>query len=390
MKSDCRICGTKLDSFLDLGLHPYADSFYESKYAAMSAPLSPLVCGWCENCELVQLTDSTNAQDRYNGVDYSYTSSNSNFATSHWNDFASSFLARFGRPKSVLEIGSNDGYLLSIFQKSGSEIQGVDASARMALISNEQGIPTVAGIFGEYLARNLAKKYDLVIANNVFNHSDVPLDFLTGVRLALDVKGKFVFEVPSLNAMLESLRYDQIYLEHVTYWSQESLEKILLRAGLRLESAEYVDYHGGSIRGVAVRAEDASQNFLSDPTGDKHISIEVLDEFARQVHKRKIVSLEKIHQLREKVSGDIVGIGAAAKANTTINFLELGNHLSYVTDSSLAKIGKFTPKSGLEIYSDHALAGEGVGGAIILAWNISASLFDRIRAINPRLEITTL
>lgn len=379
----CLICNRQTFEVVDLGMQPFADSFFVTREAAKVASLYPLVLRNCSGCGLLQLESQTDAESRYNGVDYSYTSSNSNFAKAHWQNFAQSSAALSHNPKFVLEIGSNDGYLLSQLKDKVKRVQGVDASAKMVSMANERGIPSTKALFGSNFADSMSDKYDLVIANNVFNHADNPMDFLTGVTKILTDEGRFVFEVPSAEHMLTSGRYDQIYLEHITYWSPKSLANSLARAGLDLVNYEIVDYHGGSIRGVAefARGEAKLRNLVDIPQ-------EMLASFAMYVSSHKEKTRAKLEEFKDL--GKIVGVGAAAKANTTINYLGLGDFLSYVTDASPEKIGKFTPKSALEILPDDALDDSSISRALLLAWNISDDLRKKIRAINPRIELENL
>lgn len=378
---------------LTLGQHPYADSFYPDKPTALAAPTFELACSWCNVCGLLQLSQDTEPEERYNGVDYSYTSSNSAFARDHWSSLARKLIELFPDAKSVLEIGSNDGFLLSKLQSHGFEVLGVDASQRMSDLARSNGIETLCEVFNSSTMQSHQNSFDLVIANNVFNHSNDPMDFLKGVSAVLSDQGNFIFEVPAAEAMLKTGRYDQIYLEHVTYWTKESLSEALAQAGMFLIRAEFVDYHGGSIRGFV------KKNGFGTPRNDEEakltwpferVTLHDLENFADKLGEEKQKTRESLERLANGGSKRLAGVGAAAKANTAINYLGLGDYLDFVTDASLEKLGKFTPLSGLQILDDDALAEQEIDAAIILAWNISDDLKSSLKTIRPQMKVRTL
>jgi SAM-dependent methyltransferase len=387
---DCVVCHEQCHFVIDLGLHGFADSFYTSREAARNAFTAPLICVWCKSCELLQLGGETEDHNRYNAVDYSYTSSNSSFARSHWDGLARELLSGMTVPQRVLEIGSNDGYLLKQFQSKGHEVLGIDASERMVSLANESGIPSVQGIFGKEMAVGLEGGYDLILANNVFNHSNSPLDFLKEVARQLTPEGRFVFEVPSLEVMLESGRYDQIYLEHITYWSAKASSTILRKAGLELTGNDLVNYHGGSLRLTASKIRTPQTSWKRSPLSQGNLGLRELDSFAAKVMASKDITRGRLSKVWDTTNGKIAGVGAAAKANTAINYLGLEDFLCFITDASDKKIGKFAPKSGLEIMEDRALLSEGIEHAILLAWNLSDDLETKLKEISPRMEVSTL
>ena len=393
LSSDCRVCREKLSPVLSLGQHPYADSFYPDKFSAEAAPTFELECSWCRVCGLLQLSHDTKPEERYNGVDYSYTSSNSEFSRNHWSSLSNEIIKLFPDAKSVLEIGSNDGFLLSKLQGHGLQVTGIDASQRMCDIARSNGIETLCRVFDSSTMEKDHSSFDLVIANNVFNHSNDPMDFLMGVSQILARTGTFIFEVPATEAMVQSGRYDQIYLEHVTYWTLESVTEALARAGLTMVRADYVNYHGGSIRGFARHAGDASLSANSEVAEkwrfDK-LELKDLSHFSERLSYEKQKTRESLDRLWDGGRSHLAGVGAAAKANTAINYVGLGDFLDFVTDASSEKLGKFAPLSGLQVLDDTALVEHEIDVAIILAWNISNNLEASLKKMRPDMKVRTL
>ena len=390
---DCRVCHGALSPVLSLGQHPYADSFYPDRLSAENAPTFELECSWCEVCGLLQLSHDTMPEERYNGVDYSYTSSNSAFSRKHWSSLSDEIIELLPDAKLVLEIGSNDGFLLSKLQGHGLQVMGIDASQRMCDIARSNGIETICKVFDSSTMENLPTNFDLVIANNVFNHSNDPMDFLKGVSAILAESGTFVFEVPATEAMVQSGRYDQIYLEHVTYWTLESLIGALARAGLSLVRTDYVNYHGGSIRGFARHTAGSSLGTdlgLMEKWHFNKLGLNELRHFSDKLSSEKQLTRAALDRLWEGGRRRLAGVGAAAKANTAINYLGLGDFLDFVTDTSVEKLGKFTPLSGLQILDDFALKEREIDEALILAWNISTDLESSLKKIRPEMKVRTL
>ena len=316
MKRDnCLICGSNaLSKIIDLGNQPYADTFVdENRYHDM-LPVYNLSCAMCDSCGHVQTTCTTSPLERYNMFDYSYTSSNSSVAKRHWSDYSKEVMDFLSVSTvegiSVCEIGSNDGFLLSLFKNVGAKVLGVDASEYLVNIANHNNIPTIQSIFdydnSDDILRIFKQKFDLVMANNVFNHSDNPLSFSMGVNNILKDGGFFVFEVPYWKSTIDSHKIDQIYHEH-------------------------------------------------DIKNNKNVPI--------------------------------IAIGAAAKGNTFLNFMNLDSSIvDFVTDSSVHKQGKYTPLTNIKIVSDDILLNYDEVYAIILSWNLSEKIKNKLRLINKKIK----
>ena len=242
---------------LDLGEHPFADTFISKTKLYISEPIYPLKVLLNNKNGQIETFFKTSPAKRYNMHDYSYTSSNSTFSKNHWNNFSKKVLRNINNKKKELkiyEIGSNDGYLLNNFKKLGHKILGIDASKFMTQLSNKQNIKTECMIFDYKSSFRIKKKYglaDLVIANNVLNHSNKPKVFLKGIKNILDVDGLFVFEVPYWLNTIQSHRFDQIYHEHVSYFTVKMAFNLLKEVGLEIIKLQIINYQGGSIRILA-------------------------------------------------------------------------------------------------------------------------------------------
>jgi SAM-dependent methyltransferase len=396
---NCLVCDSQnVQEIIDLGMHSFADTFISESQVGDSEPIFPLVCQMCDDCGHVQLVHETKADERYNLYDYSYTSSNSKFSRNHWDSFEweVSDRIKLKSGSKVLEIGSNDGYLTERFKIAGSEVLGVDPSHYMVKLAKERGIETEAYLFTKENSNEILKKFDkvdLVVANNVFNHSDNPLDFSKGVENVLKDDGYFVFEVPYWLYTVNTQRFDQIYHEHVSYFTIRSAQKLLSRAGLKIAFAEVVDYHGGSLRVFATKESSSNQvhktsiDLLLESEEDSALfNIETYNEYMDDLLLKRGDFLKNILEIKQ-TGVPIVGVGAAAKANTFLNFYRLDKTLlDYVTDASEFKQGKYTPLTRIPIAGDEIFAQYDEVYALILSWNISGILKEKLREVNGKIK----
>ena len=351
----------------------------------------------CKKCGCVQTKYKTNTFNRYNLHNYSYTSSNSKFSQTHWINYAKNLIKSYKILKNskVLEIGSNDGFLLKQFKLfSKCKVIGVDASDYMSKLSNKNKIKTFQMIFDYNQSKKIVKKegkFDLVIANNVFNHSDNPKNFLRGVDNILNQDGVFVFELPYWLDSVNSKKFDQIYHEHVTYFNIKMITNLIKNSKFKVFKIQNVNYHGGSIR-VALKKtlsknkNKSIANYIRIETQSGLFNISTYKELNSYILKKKNSIHKKISTIKKK-NYIIAGIGAAAKANTYINTFELNNkHINFITDASIHKIGKYTPKSRIPIYNDNILGKYQNLYVIILSWNISKTLKSKLLLINKKIK----
>lgn len=391
------LSGHETVPIIDLGHHGFADSFYPIELKDTASKTVPLVCCLDKTTGLVQLQNITMAKDRYDLVEYSYTSSNSYISRKHWNNFFNSVKSKINLQGGyILEIGSNDGYLLSLFKQITNNVTGVDASTTMVFEANSRGIATVHGVFGdsEELNPNIGgaeRKFDAIIANNVLNHANNPLKFVKEISSLLTKDGSFIFEVPYWYNTISSLRFDQIYLEHITYFTVESLEYLLSTADLYINEVELVDYHGGSLRVYASFKKECSlnkSNFLALENKLKLKDESTYFSYMNQINQVRDSFLKNLNSYRnEEPASTIFGIGAAAKANTLLTYYGLNSQsIEFIVDSSPFKQGKITPVSLIPIVDDQILVSVSNGVGVILAWNLSNDLKDKLRSINKSLQ----
>lgn len=393
--SHCLISGQPVTRILDFGQHAYADTFIGNDQLNLSEPVFPLQVNLCQESGMIQLGYVSNAQDRYNLYSYSYTSSNSQTARNHWQNYVKDLDKKFPINSLVVEIGSNDGYLLKQFQRPGVQTLGVDSSAEMCKIAIVQGVESINALFDLELSTTIKNKYGtakLICANNVFNHANDPVAFAQGVANLLDEHGVFVFEVPYWSSMIESGRFtDMVYHEHPTYFTVKSAWNILSAAGMEIVDYDVVDYHGGSLRIVAQRIVSGRMPAKVEEAIAKETQIGLFDlKFYQGLQSRFEQQRDKwlanFYQIRvQDPDAVFIGVGAAAKANTWLTWHGLNKtHIHCITDSSAFKQGKYTPLSRIPIYGDEEFAKHTSPYALVLSWNIGEGLKQAILNINPQ------
>ena len=253
----CIVCQSReLTEVMDLGMHPFADRFVPAERASEPDTVYPLVVDRCGDCGFVQARTVTPARERY--ADYSYLSAHSEAAKRHWDEYATSVVdaAKLAQGSFVVEAGSNDGYLCAAFAKLGMRTFGVDPSAPMNALAAQRGVRTLEGFFNEETASWIAKTdagADVVVANNVLNHADDILAFVHGAAAILKPAGVFVFQVPSWSAMVREANFNQVYHEHVSYFTVAGAMRLLAHVGMSVVRVDEVDYHGTSLRVFARR-----------------------------------------------------------------------------------------------------------------------------------------
>jgi len=385
----------------DLGEHPFADTFISKNDLKKKEPIYPLRCVLDKKSGCIFNEVITSDKKRYNLYDYSYTSSNSNYSKNYWREYAIEFKKKYRSQGKILEVGCNDGFLLEHLNKKGFETYGCDASKFISNLSKDKKIKVMNYIFDFKNSKKIKKKIgkvDYVIANNVVNHSNNPDDFFKGVKNILNDDGYFIFEQPYWLEMMKTSRIDQIYHEHITYFTIKFSKWLLQRHGLYLYDFEITPYHGGSLRLVAKK--NINFNNKNQKKINSGINREVkLGLFNKNIYKNintKLQNKKKILHKKidyfKKRNYKIIGIGAAAKANTFLCYFGLDNKtIDFITDASKFKIGKSTPKTRIPIYADEKLKKINVKiVAIILSWNISSILKKKLKKFNKNLKFLDL
>jgi len=386
--NQCLVSGNPVVKILDFGQHPYADTFIAEDQVNLSEPVFPLQVNLCAESGMIQLGYISNAEERYNLYAYSYTSSNSKTSRNHWDELAQWVKDKYGADKLVVEIGSNDGYLVGQF----SNAIGVDSSKEMCDISIAKGVKTINDLFDHRVASNIAKYHGsahVVLANNVFNHANDPVAFAEAVARVLDDNGVFVFEVPYWGWMVTNGKFpDMVYHEHPTYFTIKGAQNVLARAGLTIADFELVDYHGQSLRITAkhgTTVADKVATAIKEETTQGLFDAEFYKKLQSHLITEKTTWLTNFYQLLDKdPSAIVIGVGAAAKANTWLRWHGLDSTvINCITDSSEFKQGKYTPLTRIPICGDEEFAQHKNPYALVLSWNIGESLKQALLKINP-------
>lgn len=396
----CLINNNQSTKILDFGMHPFADTFIKNDQLLLSEPIFPLECYLDQESGLVQLGKISNDFARYNLYEYSYTSSNSNFAKNHWISYSEKLSNRFDlKNKFIVEIGSNDGFLLNQFSQI-SKVLGVDASQEMVALANKNGVFSINKIFNEETSNYIKQNYDeadVIIANNVFNHSNDPVDFARGIHNLLRDEGVFVFELPYWGDTYKSGKFDQVYHEHITYFTVKSSFHLLKQANLEIFDIEFVNYHGGSIRVYSKKSNDVQMSDMVSKLIDEEEKLGLFDintykKWQSVIQADRSKFLMMIHELKiQEPDSVIIGVGAAAKSNTLLNYYKLDNSIiNFITDSSEYKQNKYTPITRIPIVSDDIFANYENVYALILSWNISGALKETLNKINPSIKYLSL
>lgn len=384
----CRICGERLpDPFLDLGSMPLANSFMAGPQEFAAEARYPLAVAGCATCGLLQLDYVVPAEQLYRN--YIYVSSTSESVRAHATTLADGLIRQYGWGASnlVAEVASNDGTVLKAFQRGGVKVLGIEPAKNIAAIAEADGIPTVPEFFNTDTARAVRESHgraSAILGRHVFAHVDDVHGFLEGVDHLLSDDGVFVIEVPYVGEMLEHLEFDTIYHEHLSYIGLQPMERLAEQHGLRLVDVERVTLHGGSIllhmrraalgsqpseRLTALMASELSQR-LADPAR--------LAAFAAGVSAWKI----RFESLMAEVvasGATVVGYGAAAKANTLLNYCpNVARSLRVLLDRSPHKHGMYTPGTHIRVESAEAWQAERPTHMLILAWNFQQEIIRQM------------
>lgn len=387
----CPLCGGKNSSVvLDLGQHPLADTFIPISRRMEPEVRFPLVLVQCVSCLHFFSAFPTQPESRYVANEYSYESANSRVSRRHFSEFADACLLEGNQSPeetSVADIGSNDGTLLEAFRARGvTSLLGIDPSPNMARLAERKGLSTEICFFTQanvpqILDANFGSKFHTIVSANVVNHADNPHDFLEAIGEVLREDGIYVFEVPNVVDLIGFRAFETIYHEHVHYWSVGALRRLLDEHGFTIFRLDLLDYMCGSIRVFASKSGSESPVVSQIVASDRDAIFEnprAFKNFSREVLNTKFQTLEFLYSAKN-AGRRVVGIGAATKGNTLLNFFGLGaDVIEFIADSASEKIGKITPGSRIEIVSDEELLKERSGTvAMILPWNIDAVLREK-------------
>ncbi|MEK6872571.1 MAG: class I SAM-dependent methyltransferase [Nanoarchaeota archaeon] len=390
MKIECKVCNRKtLEEFINFGDMPAANAFLKNEDLDKSEYTYKMAVGFCHSCYMTQLInlvpyDKYIIPDETGKTNYAFFSSTSKFMEKHFAKFAEEVESRFLEGnKKVVEIGSNDGIMLKSFEDR-KNVLGIEPSYNVAQIARKQSIETIADFFSQDLARKIAKekKARAVISTNVFlNIIDIH-DFVKGVQELLDEKGVFITEDPYLLDILEKNSYDQIYDEHIWYFSLSSLSKLFPIYDMEIFDAKKQEVHGGSMRVYIARKNNYEKserlkNYLEKEKQKEINTIKPYLEFVKRIeaNKEKFVSLIINFKKQGK---KIVSYGAASKGTIVQNYCNLGPEIiDYVSDSTLYKQGLYTPGKHIPIVSPEVFHNDNADYAILFAWNHVEEIMEK-------------
>ena len=388
----CRFCGTPLHhQVVDLGMSPLCESFLNREQLNRMEPFYPLLVWVCENCFLVQLEEYVGGEEIF--TDYAYFSSFSDHWLDHCRRYVEQMIEQLGlTPDSeVVELASNDGYLLQYFVERGIPVVGVEPAANVAAVAENKGVPTIVRFFGRETARDLAAaghQPDLILGNNVLAQVPDLNDFVGGIKILLAPNGVVTIEFPHLLRTIDGNQFDQVYHEHYSYFSLYSVERIFAAHGLSIYDVEELPTHGGSIRIYARHAEDTSKDLTSRlealraREADSGVdTFEYYADFESRVRetKRKLLAF----LVEAKSAGKrVVGYGAPGKGNTLLNYCGIRtDFVDFTVDRSPHKHGKFLPGTHIPILPPEKLWEAKPDYVLILPWNLKNEIMNQLAGI---------
>ncbi len=389
----CRFCRAPLfRTFADLGVSPVANAFLNPAQLNRMEPFYPLHAYVCETCLLVQLEDFETPEHIFNDQ-YAYFSSYSDSWLDHARQYTEAMTARLGlnQDSFVVEIASNDGYLLQYFVQKGIPVLGIEPSGNVASAAKEKGIDTLV----EFLTANSAKEVvskkrraDLVLGNNVLAHVPALNDFVEGLKILLSENGVLTMEFPHLLCLIRENQFDTIYHEHFSYFSFLAVRQIFAKHGLRIFDVDQLPTHGGSLRIYA--AHEANQRWEEQASVAKLLAeersaglndISSYSNFSEQVNKTKLDLLGFLIDVK-RAGKKIVGYGAPAKGNTLLNFCGIrSDFLDYTVDRSPQKQGMFLPGTHIPIAAPEKIFETKPDYVFILPWNLRDEIVAQMSGI---------
>jgi SAM-dependent methyltransferase len=390
----CRFCGTALShTFLDLGVQPLANSYVSAEQSATAMePFYPLHVRVCEGCFLVQLPEMATPEQIFGH--YAYLSSTSSSWLEHCRRFVgqASEWAALMPEDLVVEVASNDGYLLRYFVERGQRVLGIEPAANVAAIAERAGVPTLARFFGTACADDLVregKRAKLLVGNNVLAHVPDINDFVEGLRRLLAPRGVLSMEFPHLLELMRLNQFDTIYHEHFSYLSLGTVIRVFGAHGLRVFDTQKLPTHGGSLRVLACHDDDGEARkvdpsvarILLEEAGAGLGDLAAYLGFTERVRQTKWALLELLIGLRRQ-GKRVVGYGAPAKGNTLLNYCGVRTDLvAYTVDRNPLKQGTYLPGTRIPVRSPDVIFEERPDFVLVLPWNLEAEILQQMAAV---------
>jgi 2-polyprenyl-3-methyl-5-hydroxy-6-metoxy-1,4-benzoquinol methylase len=386
----CRFCKSELTvTFADLGMSPMSNSYVSPDRAALMEPFYPLHAYVCSECLLVQLEEFESPEEIFS--DYAYFSSYSSSWLQHARDYVGMMSERFGLCANthVVELASNDGYLLQYFLERGMSVLGVEPAANVAGVAIDKGVRTEIAFFGVETAKRLAQRQraDVLLGNNVLAHVPDINDFVAGIKILLAPNGVVTMEFPHLLRLIEGNQFDTIYHEHFSYLSLLTAERVFARHGLRLFDVEELSTHGGSIRIFACHQEHSRPSTgrvdaLKEVEAEAGLyDLDTYRAFDARVKQTKLKLLTFLVEAK-RAKKKIVAYGAPAKGNTLLNYCGVRtDFIEFTVDKNPHKQNHFLPGTRIPIRDPSALADARPDYVLILPWNIRDEIMNETRYI---------
>jgi SAM-dependent methyltransferase len=388
----CRFCGTTLeDTVVDLGMSPLCESYVPADRVNSMEPFYPLHVLVCRRCWLVQLEQYVSADEIF--TEYAYFSAYSDSWVRHARRYTEEMILRFGYgpSSSVMELASNDGYLLQWFVRAGIPVLGIEPAANVAVAAEKLGVPTLVRFFGVELARELAaegRQADLLIGNNVLAQVPDLNDFVAGMPLVLAPGGVITLEFPHVQRLIDENQFDTIYHEHFGYFSLHTVSEIFASHGLEVFDVDEIPTHGGSLRVYGHHEQDlthpvapAVKELLVSEESFGLTDVSRYRRFAAQVEETKRGILDLLIQLKRQ-GATIAGYGAPGKGNTLLNYCGIrSDFLDFTVDRSVYKQGKFLPGTHIPIYAPEEIERRRPDYIFILPWNIKDEIIAQLAYI---------
>jgi len=385
-RTACRFCGATLEHvFADLGMSPLANSYLAPDQRARMEPHYPLRALVCDRCFLVQLEEYESAEAIFS--DYAYFSSYSTSWLDHAKRYSDKVVERFGLNggSHVVELASNDGYLLQYFHERQIPVLGIEPAANVAKVALQKGIPTLVEFFGRETAASLVadSAADLLIGNNVLAHVPDLNDFVAGMKILLKPGGVITMEFPHLLRLIEDQQFDTIYHEHFSYFSFSTASRVFEAHGLKVFDVETLPTHGGSLRIYGAHAEDDAKPLtdsareLLEREASSYGSLEAYTSFAHRVEESKRQILSFLIDLKRQ-GRRVAGYGAPAKGNTLLNYCGIRtDFVDFTVDVNPNKQGHYLPGSHIPVRAPEALREARPDVVLILPWNLREEIMEQ-------------
>ena len=385
----CRSCGSdQCELVLDLGNQPLANNFLRTEDLDKTEPTFPLLVVVCTSCWLMQITETIPSVELFQ--QYLYFSSYSDAMLQHVREAAERYVQEFslGAEHLVVEVASNDGYLLQNFVRRSVPCLGIDPAENVAEVARAKGIETIVGFFGQAMGRELAgggRRADLILGNNVFAHAPEINDFVAGLAALLKSSGRIALEFPYAVDMVEGNEFDTVYHEHIFYFSLTALQPVFARHHLEIFRVERLPIHGGSLRLFAGHSgdhavEDSVTTLLIEETAKGVDGLEFYHDVGRQAQRLRD-SLGRLMAGLKAKGKSLAGYGASAKGSTLLNFLSPPpGTLDFIADRSPHKRGMFTPGLHIPVVAPEALEQRRPDYTLLLTWNFAAEILQQQQA----------